>query len=192
LVEAAPIAWGQIIGWSLTGIGIAASLVWNLLNRRHTNKVAVDVRVANFRGDQWAGSRGKIEGALENLAQAIEAIVVALPDRTDPTFDAKFQFHNLTLMIKHEAFFEALSDAAGNSEYVTNRNWTDLALGTKTGNESSWDKIQTALEAVGTAATNPETREALAPVRAWFQDIRRGVVVAIRSENMLHDPTPKI
>lgn len=192
MVEATPIAWGQIIGWSLTGAGIAASLVWNLLNRRHTNKVAVEVRIANFRGDQWAASRGKIEAALENLAQAIEAIVVALPDRDDATFDARFQFLNLTLMIKHEAFSEALSDAADNCEYVTDRNWADLALGTKTGNETSWDKIQTALEAVGTTTTNPGTRQAFAPVRAWFQDIRRGIVAAIRSENMLHDPTPKM
>jgi hypothetical protein len=192
LGEAAPIAWGQIIGWSLTGAGIAASLIWNLLNRRHTNKIAVEVRVANFRSDQWGASRSKIETALENLAQAIEALVVALPERGDPTFDAKFQFHNLTLMIKHEAFSEALSDAGENCEYVTDRKWSELALGTKTGNETSWDKIQTALEAVGTTNTDPETREALAPVRAWFQDIRRGIAAAIRSENMLHDPTPKI
>lgn len=190
-MPAEPTAWAQIIGWSLTAGGIAISLFWNLLNRRHTNKIALEVRVANFRSDQWAATRSKIEAALDNLGQAIEAITISLPTRADADFATKFGTCNLTIVIKHETLAEALRDAAANTEYVTDRAWTDLAFGPRTVDETSWDNILAALAAAEAAETDAATKAALVPARGQFLEIRRVIAAAIRSENTLHDPSPK-
>lgn len=186
----APVSSAQQIGWVISGLAIAASLAWNAFNWRHTNKKALETRSANFKSDQWASARARIEAALDSFSEAVESLLISTPKRSDPTFDDKFAPLNLTLSIKHGALSDALSDAQKNSLYISDRGWDDLAYGPLAGAETSWDRILSALDDVSTATNDEAAAAALASIKAHRAAVRQGIVDAVRIETGTHDPTP--
>lgn len=150
----------------------------------------METRAANFKSDQWASARARIEAALDSFSEAVESLLISTPKRSDPTFADKFAPLNLTLSMKHDALSDALLDAQNNSLYISDRGWPELAYGPLTGAETSWDRILSALEDMSSATNDPAAASSLESIKGYRAEIRQGIVAAVRIETGTHDPSP--
>lgn len=195
----------QIIGWSVTLGGVCINLVWNFQNRQFTTKTAADLRRANFRLDQWTAIRTKIEAAADAFDEEISALLMLGSEKSQPIKASRLsrllkqrdtarvdplsleidQLHR-SLAIKQDKLASALR-AAEDSQYVERLEWQSLANGRRSGYETGWDEISTAV-GVAQVQAGPKAVQTLKAVKQPAQLLLEDIAAALRVETTHHDP----
>ncbi len=180
----------QIIGWSVTAAVLAGNLLWNWLNRRHSNSLASGIRQDTFKLDQWTGLKSSVEGALDSFEEQVDIILMLVapsPEAKDPEPFAKtIGLKGKALALKQDKLARSLA-ACDRSLYAEGCSWEVLANGRTQNYESDWDNINNILIE---AAEQPDGKaiETLKDIGPYARSIAVGIQDALRVETVRHDP----
>lgn len=174
-------------GWLVTGAGWLITMVWNLLNRRHSNALAARIRNENFKLDQWNSVRDRIEACLDAFNEAVSELSIAhgatLPELKKQCGDL---LRSLTL--KQDLLAQALK-AANHNYYADGDDWEQMANGPTHDTETSWDNVMAIGEQVRLARSSVKVMAAVAPAKGWCAEICDPIRVRVRAETIKHDPS---
>ena len=136
----------QILGWIVTGAAFGGNLLWNWLNRRHTNRVAETIRLEQYAKEVWERHRIRIESRLEEFVSCVQELpgqMLTYPGFAERAASMDIWGYNLTLL--HDSLARALAQA-DHSAYCEGSSWQAAAAGRDHGTEHSWDLAMTAFE----------------------------------------------
>jgi hypothetical protein len=176
-----------IYGWLITGVGLLITMSWNLLNRRHSNKLAARIRNENFKLDQWNSVRDRIETCLGAFNEAVSELSIAHGD-TLP--ELKKQCGDLlrSLTLKQDLLAQALK-AADQNYYADGDDWEQMANGLTHDTETSWDNVMAIGEQVRLARSSAKVMSAVAAAKESCGEICDPIRVRVRVETIKHDPS---
>ena len=176
-----------IYGWLITGVGLLITMSWNLLNWRHSNKLAARIRNENFKLDQWNSVRDRIEISLDALSEAASELSIT---HGETLSDLKKQCGDLlrSLILKQDLLAQALK-AADHNYYTDGGDWEALANGTVHDTETSWDHVMGIGEKIRNARSFNSVAAAIAPAKGWCAEICDPIRVRVRVETIKHDPS---
>lgn len=178
----------QVVGWTVTGIGIAISLIWNFFNQWKTNDTASKLRAEQYHSGQWARIRGKIDTAVEGLVDAafdVEKQIHAMdPDKTE---NAAIQLLNLKIVQAQDKLASSLAEA-DRSSYCLGSDWAAAANGKLIGYETSWDLVIDAFARAQAATEKAEKLAELGKVTELIRQIGAAVADRCRIQDVELDP----
>lgn len=181
--SAAGVLTKDVIGWTLTGIGLLINFGFNIWNRFYTDKLARELRQSTFGLEEWKSHRTAITTRLGDFEAAGDRLLsLARGDHAAPALREELNKEGRQLMMAHEALLRALLRAGDGS-------WEQYGFGSYLAGESDWDRLNSILAEVpdlGDDAT--EIRASLAPIRGHLRSIAAKVVEQIRVATAEHDP----
>ncbi|PHQ63058.1 MAG: hypothetical protein COC10_08140 [Sphingobium sp.] len=173
--------------WALSAFALVVTVLWNLHNRRYTDRKAAETRTATFAFSAWKDLRDPVLARLrefEARGNELQALTVSF-DNLDELVK-KVHAIGYALTTAHLALEDDLSRMR--SREVASDKWLSLANGLQTGSESDWDKIITIITDAVSKTTRDECRETLKAAHPLIRSIGKCVNAQIAIENAAHDP----
>lgn len=175
----------QIVTWGLTGLGISVSLGWNWYNAYNSGKLAQTLREEQYKSGQWTRIRGKIDGAMDALSDAVDALLAQVTIASDNT--AASGFIQQAVSQAHDRLAQELADASASIHCMGN-DWETAAYGKIHGSETSWDLVVGALGEFDSATTPDNRIAALKKARAFTLEVKGAVKERLRIQDNFLDP----
>lgn len=179
------ITTAQIVGWSVTVGGVLISLVWNLINTWRSNGLAATLRIEQYHYNQWVRIRDRIEKAMDELVDASRLAVRQAQNIEDA--GGQIDLFNMAMVDAQDALASALEDADA-SEYCSDIKWSEAAVGTAHGSETSWDLVLKYVGEAQAASDKPARVAALGRLRDPIAEIRAAVSAVCRIQDRELDP----
>lgn len=175
----------QLVTWVLTATGTITSLGWNLFNYRRSGRLAKTLREEQYQSAQWTRIRGKIDGAMDGLIDAVDALVAQVAVAGDNT--AAAGVIQQAVSQAHDKLATELTDANA-SAHCAGHDWLEAAYGAQHGSETSWDLVVGALEAFDNASVPVDRIAALRKARGHVGEIKLMVNDRLRTQDCQLDP----
>lgn len=153
----------QIVGWLLTAAAFAGTMYWNFANRRHTNRIANDIRREKFEQDVWERHRARIDSRLEELTSFVSNLpgqILAMPPGIN--HEPQLEIWGLNLSLLHDSLARALAEA-DQSIHCNGDDWEIAAQGATHGTEKSWDIV---LSLFGQASSENDIKVSIKHLRS--------------------------
>lgn len=174
------VATKDIVGWTVTAIGLAATYAWNFHNRWRTNRLAADLRAEAFQFDEWKAKRTVLLARLQDFEGAGARVLVLSRGAHDVNgLREELQKQGLELIVSQGALWRELARVR--------QEWASSAYGRIDGSESDWDNINTILGDIdGNDAGVLRAR--LIAIGPLILSISATVMEQIDIETASHDP----
>jgi hypothetical protein len=176
-------AWKDLFTVGIAVMSLIVTVVWNLQNRLHTDRVAKKIRSEGFAFDEWKENRSEILRALRDLEAAAEGI--SLLARGAHGKDDLLQEVNAEALALTRNQLRLLRELERASPLV---DWTPLAYGSVLGGESDWDRLNTIVGDLSDLESADDIRQALLGIVPHVRGIAKLVNEEIRVKNSEHDP----
>jgi hypothetical protein len=175
----------QLVTWGLTALGTAVSLVWNWYNAHNSGKIARTLREEQYKSGQWTRIRGKIDGSMDALSDAVDALLAQV--KIDSTNTAASGFIQQAVSQAHDRLAQELGDASA-SIHCAGNDWEVTAYGKNHAGETSWDLVVRALGDFDAATTSADRIAALNTARVFVSEIKGAVNERLRIQDNVLDP----
>lgn len=180
----------QLITWVVAGLGIGINLLWNIANRRHTNKTAKAIRAEQHQIDRWARLRSRMETKLSELVESLRnaPLHYANLDPAKVHSTAPMVVLNIGIVNAHDDLSRVLGEA-DRADFCESCEWAQLAYGAQYDSETSWDLAMTVLETA--ARYNIDRVKHLGRLKDYAADIEHAVRTAIDQQDATMSPESK-
>lgn len=164
-------------------IGIAVTslivtVLWNLHNRRHTDRVALKIRADAYETDRWKSQRDEVLRLLRKLEGAAARIVV-LHKGAHSREDLLAEI-NKNLLAMTEAYMALYKEL---ERCTYDCSWGPLAEGKIVDGESDWDRLNSILSEAGDLPAPEDIRLQL----PLIDDHIRSIAVMVNGELRVRD-----
>ncbi len=183
----AVLGWKEYGSWFLSGLTLLVTVIWNISNRRYTDRKASDVRTAAFAFAAWKDLRDPVLARLREFeAKGNDLQALTIGNDNLPDLIKKIHQCGYALTTSHLALEGDLTRMR--SREVKVDQWIELANGVVTGSESDWDKINTLIDRAVNRPTADECRDQLRSILLLVRSIGNVINSHIAIENASHDP----
>lgn len=173
----------DILTLGLASLSLIVTIVWNLLNRRHTDRLAAKVRTEAFALDDWINKRDEVWRtlrALESVADRILALARGAHQKDD--LITLLNLEGVNLALAHQSLFKELTRPGSDPA------WSQMAYGVRENDETDWDRLNTVLREVGELTDPAAMRERLKDIEEHMNSISGTVGAQIEARNAEHRP----
>lgn len=142
----------DFITLGMSGVALLTTIVWNLHNRRHTDRVAREIRSETFTLDEWKSKRSEVLRTLRELEASF--------DRLRSLVTGAHQADALDKEVETEG--RSLTSAFGALQRELDRIgpvWAEIAYGETQGGETDWDLVHAILDDVR-SINDPDAKRA--------------------------------
>ncbi|HEX7782135.1 MAG TPA: hypothetical protein VF509_04960 [Sphingobium sp.] len=184
---AAAIGIKEVGSWLLSGTALVVTVIWNIHNRRYTDRKSGEVRTATFAYAAWKDLRDPVLARLREFeAKGHELQALTVGTDAQEALIQKVHSIGYSLTIAFLALEKDLTRVR--STEVSEEVWLPLANGLMIAGETDWDRINTAIHDAAAAPTADECRTLLKGVDPLILSIGMGINANIAVENASHDP----
>jgi hypothetical protein len=169
----------DVLALAIAGTSLLVTIVWNLQNRRHTDRVAKRLRSESFELDEWKSKRAEVLRTLrafEDVARRLLVLATGAHQKDDLIKQINLEGPNLSFA--HKSLIDELKRASDDPD------WSPLAYGVTVGGERDWDRLNQVLHDVGQLAEPDAMRTRLKDIEANVQSISRVVGDRIDERNL--------
>jgi hypothetical protein len=165
----------------LSFAALATTIIWNIANRRHTDRTATRIRGESFAFDEWKGRRAEVLRTLREL-EAGFARLKALSKGAHQHKDLQDEIEKegRALTVSHQALLSELDRA--------NPGWSSFGYGVVSGGESDWDQVHTILDDARQQSEPSAMRARLALLDGNAKSISDVIIAELRVATAEHDP----
>lgn len=171
----------DLISIGLSGVALITTVVWNLLNRRHTDKVARQIRGEGFAFDEWKSQRAEILRTLRAFEDGFDRLrLLTGGAHSADELAIEIEKEGKALTSSHAALFRELERV--------DVSWGEFAYGADLNGERDWDLIHTLLDDARQQTDAGEMRLRLQQLQGHGSSIRTIVGAELRVKTSEHDP----
>lgn len=178
----------QIIGWVITAVAFGGNMLWNYLNRVHTNELAAGIRKDQYAREVWGRLRARVETKLDDfVAQVIQLPGQIATMQPAPDLSAFLDVMGHGVVALHDGLATALTDL-DSSAFCFGDDWANAAFGETIGLETSWDLMLVELGAATAASDVAASLIHLKAMGPLVRQIEAAVRDLIRKQDWQHEP----
>lgn len=165
----------------ISSASLLTTIVWNLSNRRHTDRVARKLRGEAFAFDEWKLSRSEIRRTLRALEDRFDEIAL-LTDTADDAVALKTKLSEAGKALTRAQI--ALGRELSRAEDA----WTPLAFGPEVDGETAWDRVNQIIADIRALDNADAMRLRLPELKPLFDAISQGIEAEVRVRTIEHNP----
>lgn len=176
-----PLETKDYLTLGMSGVALATTVVWNFLNRLHTDKTAREIRGETFQLEEWKDRRAEVQRTLRALEDQFTNLhVLASIDATARELRAKASDIGRDMTKAHLALQTELERVGPE--------WPAFAYGAANNGEHDWDVIHSLLAEVSTLDDVAEIRGRLKAIRPFATSISNCIILEVRIKTAEFDP----
>lgn len=162
-------------------VALATTIVWNLLNRRHTDDTAKRIRGESFAFDEWKSKRSEVMRTLRELEANFDRLrALSSGGHSMEELLSEIAEEGRSLTIAHQALLREL-DRVGDQ-------WADFGYGAENGGERDWDQVHTILDDARQQNDADAARARLLLLEGHAQSISKTIIGELSIATAEHDP----
>jgi hypothetical protein len=165
----------------LSGVALATTVIWNILNRAHTDRTARDIRGETFQLEEWKDKRAEVKRALLALEEQFTNLhMLATIDATARELRAKASDIGREMTKAHLTLQNELERVGPE--------WPMFAYGMQEKREYDWDIIHSDLAEISALDQVEDIRARLRAIRPHATSISNCVMTEVRIKTAEYDP----
>lgn len=169
------------VSLGISGVALVTTVVWNILNRIHTDRTARAIRGETFQLEEWKDNRAEVKRTLRALEDQFDNLhMLASIDATARELRTRASGIGREMTKAHLALQTELERVGPE--------WPGFAYGTQTKSEYDWDIIHSELSEINDLDDVEAIRTRLKAIRPFAMSISTCVMTELRVKTAEYDP----